>query len=177
MGLYRKKPVVVEAWQFDGTLASVESVLASSNVLTIGGPAGTLRVEIKAQEGALEVVAGDWIIRRADGTLYRCTPDYFAATYEPADAETAIARNQVIPAPMVPGNDSILEMRDGPGDVFEQLGPPVVIKPYKRPKDPRVQQALDDAEAARRAEAMPEWRMVFSDPRLDPNYRPPKFKR
>lgn len=178
MGFYRKKPLVIEAWRFDGTLESVESLLASSDALTVAGDARALHAEIKAQEGALEVVAGDWIIRRTDGALYRCTEDYFAANYEPADAETSIARNQVITAPMVPGEDSVLEKRDGAGDMFEQLGPPVVIKPYRRPKDPRVQDVLDGAEAERKAEsATEEPRKIFSDPRLDPDYKPPKFKR
>jgi hypothetical protein len=178
MGLYRKKPVTIEAWHFDGTLASVESLLASSDALTVAGAAGALHAEIKGPEGDLEVVAGDWIIRRVDGALYRCTQDYFAANYEPADAEASIARNQIITAPMVPGDDSILEVRDGAGDMFEQLGPPVVIKPYRRPKDPRVQGVLDAAEAERKAEAAAEEpRKIFSDPRLDPDYKPPKFKR
>ena len=93
-------------------------------------------------------------------------------------AEQQIACNQVITAPMASGDDSILEKRDGAGDMFEQLGPPVVIKPYRRPKDPRVQRVLDAAEAERKAEAAAEeQRKIFSDPRLDPDYKPPKFKR
>jgi hypothetical protein len=97
---------------------------------------------------------------------------------QPLTTEQQIAGNQMITAPMAPGDDSILEQRDGAGDMFEQLGPPVVIKPYRRPKDPRVQGVLDAAEAERKAEAATEEpRKIFSDPRLDPNYKPPKFKR
>jgi hypothetical protein len=174
MGLYREKPVMIEAWHFDGTLASIEGLLASSDAVTVAGGAGDLYAEIATPEGTLEVVAGDWITRQADGALYRCTPQYFAANYEPADAETSIARNQVITAPMTPGDDSILEMRDGAGDMFEQVGPPVVIAPYKAPKDKRVQQLLKDAAAARAAEEEAVPRKIFTDPRLDPKWKPPK---
>lgn len=96
----------------------------------------------------------------------------------PLTAEQQIAGNQVITGPMAPGDDSILEERDGSGEMFEQLGPPVLIKPYRRPKDPRVQNILDAAEAERKAEVSAEVpRKIFSDPRLDPDYKPPKFRR
>ncbi|MBP1296636.1 hypothetical protein [Bradyrhizobium elkanii] len=90
--------------------------------------------------------------------------------------EEAISANQIIPAAMLlTREDSVLETYAGAGDMVDDIGPPVVIAPYKAPKDPRVQQLLRDAEAVREAERA-EPRQLFTDPRLDPNYKPPKKK-
>jgi hypothetical protein len=100
-----------------------------------------------------------------------------------ADLATSIAaghplpieRNQVLVNPMMPGEHSILETVAGAGDMVENMGPPVVIAPYKPPKDKRVQKVLRAAEAERKADAdRAEPRQIFRDPRLDPKYRPPK---
>jgi hypothetical protein len=58
---YRKKPVVIEAYQ-------------ATEVTLIPTLEGTMRAEI-----------GDWIITGVKGERYPCKPDIFAATYEPAD--------------------------------------------------------------------------------------------
>jgi hypothetical protein len=87
-----------------------------------------------------------------------------------------IARNQVIPPRQTPGEDHALELEDGRDDM-EYLGPPVVIAPYKPPRDKRVQAMLRDAERQRKAEAdrdKPPARKIYTDPRLNPNYKPPK---
>lgn len=55
---YRKKPVVIEAYQTDE------------------------EVYIETLEGVMKANPGDWIIRGVRGELYPCKPDVFAATYE-----------------------------------------------------------------------------------------------
>lgn len=84
MPMFRKKPVVIEAFQFDGRsntdpdvpLWFVDAVhdskiRASSNHILIDTLEGSMRADL-----------GDWIIRGIKGELYPCKPDIFAATYE-----------------------------------------------------------------------------------------------
>ena len=55
---YRKKPVVIEAYQTD------------------------VEMEIETLEGTMKANKGDWIIRGVKGELYPCKPDVFDMTYE-----------------------------------------------------------------------------------------------
>lgn len=88
----------------------------------------------------------------------------------------AIARNQVITPAQTPGkDDSALETIDGAGDQMETIGPSVTYPKYTPPADKRVQAALREGAAARKASREPPpLRPTFSDPRLDPKYKPPK---
>lgn len=87
-GRFRKKPVVIEAWQFPP--AGQESA-AMPAWLVDAGRAGTTmfhpgsHVEIKTLEGTMRADAGDWIIRGVKGELYPCKPEIFAATYDAAE--------------------------------------------------------------------------------------------
>ena len=58
---YRKKPVVIEAYQTDKEL------------------------DIETLEGTMHASVGDYIITGVNGEQYPCKPDIFAKTYEPAD--------------------------------------------------------------------------------------------
>ncbi|MGV8863282.1 MAG: hypothetical protein ACOH2T_19210 [Pseudomonas sp.] len=83
---YRKKPVVIDAWQFtqanykDGApefirSAKVVSLWSQHGGRVIGG-------EIKTLEGTMGISENDWIIRGVQGEHYPCKPDIFAMTYE-----------------------------------------------------------------------------------------------
>lgn len=61
MAKYRKKPVVIEAYQFSGP----------GEHLTIHTLEGDMRADL-----------GDWIIRGIKGELYPCKDEIFRATYE-----------------------------------------------------------------------------------------------
>lgn len=82
MGLYRKKPVVVEAIRFRSGEQDCD--------LALDVIAGTVRypedgtVLIRTLEGVMVGQSGDWIIRGVAGELYPCKPDIFEKTYEPA---------------------------------------------------------------------------------------------
>lgn len=78
---FRKKPVVIDAVQFDGTLASVESMMIPSCSQDLGS--NTL--EIETLEGVMTAQPGDWIIKGVKGEFYPCKADIFAATYDPAE--------------------------------------------------------------------------------------------
>lgn len=74
---FRKKPVVIEAVQYDGSNATEiaefvgDSYISNRRVPVIG----TL-------EGEMSVTSGDWVIQGVQGEFYPCKPDIFEATYE-----------------------------------------------------------------------------------------------
>lgn len=79
MGQYRKKPVVIEAWQ--NTAGSLWPDWMSGCGEDIGhGPQGTILIH--TLEGLMEAQVDDWIIKGIKGEIYPCKPDIFAATYE-----------------------------------------------------------------------------------------------
>lgn len=80
MGKYRKKPVVIEARQWDGANA-VELLTWIGEDATQDG--ATLM--IYTLEGTHEASLGDWIIKGVKGEFYPCKPDIFEQTYEPAE--------------------------------------------------------------------------------------------
>lgn len=76
MGLYTKKPVTVEAVQFNkiGDHPAVEAGFGEGFC-------------IEGRQGFVGVKPGDWIIAERDGKgFYPCAPDVFEATYAPAMA-------------------------------------------------------------------------------------------
>lgn len=86
---YRKKPVVVEAFQLplSGVLADIAHDLPKwfIRALLDGKITQAPRapgIVITTFEGDMRGVAGDWIIRGIKGELYPCKPDIFAATHE-----------------------------------------------------------------------------------------------
>lgn len=60
MAKYRKKPVVIDAYQTDKEM------------------------DIVTLEGVMHADVGDWIITGVKGEMYPCKPDVFEKTYEPA---------------------------------------------------------------------------------------------
>lgn len=90
---YRKKPVVIEAMQFDGKNAQeiinwVNSEtpgfkLHDSNTWPISYYYGEFK--IRTLEGEMTAKKDDYIIKGVKGEFYPCKPDIFAATYEPAE--------------------------------------------------------------------------------------------
>lgn len=80
MAKYRKKPVVIDAVQFNGTnFDTIEAELGlhvSDEVLKHQAP-----FEIGTLEGSMRVDLGDWVIKGVKGEFYPCKPDIFAATY------------------------------------------------------------------------------------------------
>ena len=96
MSSYRKKPVVIEARQYDGSAASATPIinwaLAENSTITFhcsdGGDCRSTRhkLRIPTLEGSMFADAGDWIIRGVQGEFYPCKPDIFAETYEPVES-------------------------------------------------------------------------------------------
>ena len=81
---FRKKPVVIEAVQYDGGI-ELDFFGGDERVSATGEGTGIL---IHTLEGVMRADKGDWIIRGIKGELYPCKPDIFEATYEPVDGDT-----------------------------------------------------------------------------------------
>ncbi len=81
MPQFRKKPVVIEAMQYDGNAAEIMIWARKSDVVINGGFG---KLEIPTLEGVVIASHKDWVIRGVAGEFYPCKPDIFAATYEPA---------------------------------------------------------------------------------------------
>lgn len=79
MNKYRKRPIVIEAIQFDGTKDNLADILRISNSI---GIYSSEVLAIKTLEGTMEAHLDDWIIKGIQGELYPCKPDIFEQTYE-----------------------------------------------------------------------------------------------
>ena len=95
MTQFRKRPVVIDAMQFDGLntemlLDWIEPHFADSPAQDVGGtvidPATSelAYFTIETLEGTMRADPGDWIIRDVQGEFYPVKPDIFAETYERA---------------------------------------------------------------------------------------------
>jgi len=83
---YRKKPVEIEALQWDGTNREECARFigeAFGGVASELAPDGTLRLTILTLEGEHIANQGDYIIRGVQGEHYPCKPDIFERTYDP----------------------------------------------------------------------------------------------
>lgn len=86
MAKYRKKPVVIEAtqWDPDSLIEQPEPHTPDKlGVIWQYGPTGQVASGIiETLEGDHIVTIGDWIIIGVKGEKYPCKPDIFTATYE-----------------------------------------------------------------------------------------------
>lgn len=100
---YRKRPVVIEAMQWDGTAEGATPII--DWVLRTGEraayyyePQPETRVKgkvvreavpallaINTLEGVMHATAGDYVIRGVSNEHYPCKPDIFEQTYEVAE--------------------------------------------------------------------------------------------
>ena len=97
MPRFRTKPVIKEAWQFDGTEESAKSLQARFPGIKIMLPIdfippdgediepSVIKLTIPTLEGPHWANPGDWIIQGLKGEIYPCKPDIFEKTYEPAE--------------------------------------------------------------------------------------------
>jgi hypothetical protein len=88
---YRKKPVVVRAWEFDGTTDSLPQMNHTAHKLWYRGYERVNdqhfppTVVVRTLEGDMTAQVGDYIIEGVNGELYPCKPDIFEKTYEKVD--------------------------------------------------------------------------------------------
>ena len=80
MAKYRKKPVVIDAVQWNGRNEIYISKFIGGNL-----EMGDETLFIQTLEGKMEASVGDYIIKGIKGEFYPCKPDVFEKTYEPID--------------------------------------------------------------------------------------------
>ena len=98
---YRKRPVVIEAFQYDGDMIDSSgkpyvpewAISAVNNntmyydgselfIHTLEGDHHVTELFIHTLEGDHHVTVGDYVIQGINGELYPCKPDIFEKTYE-----------------------------------------------------------------------------------------------
>lgn len=91
---YRKKPVVIEAVQFDGGADSFDHIWDwmdgnrnDSPMCGYSGPDGEHPESfgIRTPEGTMTAHPGDWIIKGVKGEFYPCKDEIFKLTYDRVD--------------------------------------------------------------------------------------------
>jgi hypothetical protein len=78
---YRKKPVEIEALQWNGNNSEMAEFLNIPN-LAAHTSYGRATLQIYSLEGEMTAQFGDYIIKGIKGEFYPCKPDIFKATYE-----------------------------------------------------------------------------------------------
>lgn len=94
MGKYRKRPVVIDAFQTDEAM------------------------DIETLEGVMHASAGDYIITGVNGERYPCKPDIFAKTYEPADEQPTDSPDQITDKQICTGLIKLLLRRNPAGGIL-----------------------------------------------------------
>jgi|LakMenEpi03Aug12_release.lakeMendotaPanAssembly.Ray.scaffolds.fasta_scaffold73240_6 hypothetical protein len=84
MAQYRKKPVVIDAVQYDGNFRCLDcfSINEVEQFIIGTDDAGNPCLKIPTLEGVMIASKGDYIIRGVKGEYYPCKPDIFEMTYE-----------------------------------------------------------------------------------------------
>jgi len=88
MAKYRKKPVVIEAFQYGLTDKSdlplwAKDAMSRDLIKPFSQYGGSMRwAEIETLEGTMRANVGDYIIKGVKGEFYPCKPDVFEMTYE-----------------------------------------------------------------------------------------------
>ena len=82
MDKFRKKPVIIEAKQFNGKWTDDATLIL--DWMKKGGDweDSTGELKIHTLEGVMTASAGDWIIKGVKGEFYPCKPDIFEALYD-----------------------------------------------------------------------------------------------
>ena len=85
MAKFRKKPVVIDAVQFDGeNLGVIVNFIKGTRELRESPEDKS--IVIRTLEGDMCADKGDWIIKGVKGEFYPCKPDIFEATHEIVEA-------------------------------------------------------------------------------------------
>lgn len=93
MPKYKKKPVIIEAFQYDGDLMgsngnyyvpnwAVKAYKSGYMYFDSLDPKPPCELFIKTLKGTHHASVGDYIIQGIGGEIYPCKPDTFVETYE-----------------------------------------------------------------------------------------------
>lgn len=79
---YRKKPVIIQAVQYDGSGLSLDKIRAMAGAEVVIDVTISNTLLIPTLEGAMEATKGDFIIKGIKGEVYPCKPDIFDQSYD-----------------------------------------------------------------------------------------------
>ena len=89
---YRKKPVVIEAIQWNGNTTEIKtfckdkcSYSVEDSAWEVGKGVPHEELIIHTLEGDMKARRNDYIIQGVNGEFYPCKPDISEKTYEPAE--------------------------------------------------------------------------------------------
>ena len=91
---YKKKPVVIDAVQFNGRNVGeivvfigkkLKTRVFSETAYEAGVAAPLFEIDIETLEGVMTASPNDYIIKGVRGEFYPCKPDVFEQTYEKAE--------------------------------------------------------------------------------------------
>ena len=83
---YRKKPVVIEAFEFakDNIPDWFMDKVTSNEIILHGDYRHLMWADIRTLEGVMRADRGDFVIQGVNLEVYPCKPDIFEKTYEKA---------------------------------------------------------------------------------------------
>ena len=81
MQKFVKKPVVIEAIQYDGANITEIETFVRGKLPTIMTSDLGAQLVISTLEGDMKVTKGDYVIKGINGEFYPCKPDIFKSTY------------------------------------------------------------------------------------------------
>lgn len=125
MKQYRKKPVTIEAVQFDGlNPTEIKDFVGENCKVEIYDNEVTppvARIVIHTLEGDMEVSKGDYVIKGVKGEFYPCKPDIFQQTYESTETQKELEEEmkRFIDAHYHTRFDETLENGNDPLTVFD----------------------------------------------------------
>lgn len=82
---YRKKPVIIEAIQFEDNsdrIIEIHEFMGGDTTRVNYEDKDNPYLKIETLEGIMKASVGDYIIKGVNGEFYPCKPDIFEKTYE-----------------------------------------------------------------------------------------------
>lgn len=82
---YRKKPVIIEAIQFEDNsdrIIEIHEFMGGDAIRVNYEDKDNPYLKIETLEGIMKASVGDYIIKGVNGEFYPCKPDIFEKTYE-----------------------------------------------------------------------------------------------
>lgn len=91
MPKFKKKPLVIEAIQWEGDNRSSIAIVHEFGIKNLEIEEDFITMTkymiIPTLEGKMRASPMDWIIKGVNGELYPCKPDIFVKTYDPVEGE------------------------------------------------------------------------------------------
>lgn len=84
MAKYKKKPIIIEAIQFNNerSIYDMETRWGYNFIAAASYSTPITTVSIDTLDGNMKVSPGDWVIRGVNGEFYPCKHEIFEKTYE-----------------------------------------------------------------------------------------------